>query len=186
MVAWELVELAWTEEGENWQDEKLDGGPFELEEPPDGVVWTRADWQLPSEGMLSVTYRVTPRIHRFKDVLEAGMLDKLLDLMQDRNVTDYGLRLLKLAAQEFWFTSEYVGALLALMRDSTSKIEATVALLTRIVDPVNLAHSVLDWLTDREVHNVKAKMGEPYLCRWSEGGVTPSRHPYACFLISRN
>ena len=27
----------------------LDGDKFELDEPPPGVVWTRADYQLPSE-----------------------------------------------------------------------------------------------------------------------------------------
>eukprot|EP01051_Picozoa_sp_SAG22_P010014 SAG22_NODE_875_length_6716_cov_2.927006_5_plen_170_part_00 len=53
MVAWELVELAWNEDGENWNDETLDGDPFELEEPPPGVVWTRADYQLPWEGVSS-------------------------------------------------------------------------------------------------------------------------------------
>ena len=32
-VAWELVELAWAEDGENWQDESIDGAAFELREP---------------------------------------------------------------------------------------------------------------------------------------------------------
>lgn len=39
----------------NRQDETLDGDKFELDEPPPGVVWTRADYQLPSEGVLKVT-----------------------------------------------------------------------------------------------------------------------------------
>lgn len=51
MVAWELVELAWEDDGENLQDEMLDGSPFELEEPEPGEVWTRADHPtLPDSG----------------------------------------------------------------------------------------------------------------------------------------
>eukprot|EP01052_Picozoa_sp_SAG31_P024418 SAG31_NODE_2076_length_6507_cov_3.611267_4_plen_598_part_00 len=159
-IAWELVELAWGEEGENWKHESLDGDAFELDEPPPGVIWTRADYQLPSEGVLKVTYRATPRVHRFKDVLEAGLLDKILDLMTHREVTDYGLRLLRLASEDFWFTADYAGALLSLMRDSTSRVEASVALLPRVVDQVNLTCHVLDWLTDREVFAVQQKMGQ--------------------------
>ena len=34
----ELVELAWTQPGENWKDETLDGKPFELTEPPEHKV----------------------------------------------------------------------------------------------------------------------------------------------------
>ena len=55
MVAWELVELAWEEDGENWADETLDHGEFNLEEPPLGVDWTRDDWQLPQSGVLRLT-----------------------------------------------------------------------------------------------------------------------------------
>ena len=108
MVAWELVDLAWTEEGENWSDETLDRGSFELDEPDPGEMWTRDDWSLPLSGILRVTYQATPRIKRFGDVVEAEMLDILLDLMQHKMVTDYGLRLLKLASMEFWLTAEYV------------------------------------------------------------------------------
>lgn len=43
-------------------------------------------------------------------------------------VTDYGLRLLRLAAEEFWFTADYVGALLSLMRDSTSRVRHCLSL----------------------------------------------------------
>lgn len=34
-----------------------------------------------------MTYRATPRVHRFKDVLEAGLLDKILDMMTHREVS---------------------------------------------------------------------------------------------------
>lgn len=51
MVAWELVELAWADDGENLQDEQIDGSPFDLDEPQPGEVWTRADHPtLPDSG----------------------------------------------------------------------------------------------------------------------------------------
>ena len=54
-VAWELVELAWIESGENWFDETLDGQPYDLPEPGEGETWTRQDFQLPPQGVLKVT-----------------------------------------------------------------------------------------------------------------------------------
>lgn len=41
MVAYELVELAWVEEGENWQDEMMDGKKYELQVrcPPHGLSY---------------------------------------------------------------------------------------------------------------------------------------------------
>jgi hypothetical protein len=43
-----------TVDGENWEGEQIDGKPFELEEPNPGEVWTRDDYDLPQEGVLSV------------------------------------------------------------------------------------------------------------------------------------
>ena len=50
MVAYELIELAWNEEGENMENEKLDGVTFDLAEPPgfkDGRVVDH--YRLPDE-----------------------------------------------------------------------------------------------------------------------------------------
>ena len=69
MVANELVDLAWVEEGENWKDETLDEKEYELPEPPTGEVWTRDDYKLPEEGLLEVTYLSTKRTPKMSDVL---------------------------------------------------------------------------------------------------------------------
>ena len=171
MVAWELVELAWADEGENWADETLDGGHFDLDEPEPGETWTRADWQLPGDGILRLTYRDTPDIKRFTDVVEAEMMYQLLDLMQHKMVTDYGLRLLKLASQEFWLTAEYAASFFGLMRDSESRIAATVAMLPRVVDTINISRGLLDWLTDNEYKAVEKKLG-PELFHFVQGNPT--------------
>jgi hypothetical protein len=41
---------------------------FELPEPPEGVVWTREDYRLPEEGVLSLRYRPTKRVPRMEQV----------------------------------------------------------------------------------------------------------------------
>eukprot|EP01050_Picozoa_sp_SAG11_P010651 SAG11_NODE_1080_length_5962_cov_7.764284_1_plen_1743_part_00 len=80
MVANELVDLAWVEEGENWKDETLDGAPFELPEPPPGETWTRDDYKLPEEGVLQVTYLSTKRTPKMSDVMSKATFTALLRL----------------------------------------------------------------------------------------------------------
>jgi Ran GTPase-activating protein (RanGAP) involved in mRNA processing and transport len=160
MVAWELVELAWTEEGENWSDEKIDGAVFELDEPGPGEIWQRADHPtLPDSGMLEVNYTNTPRVPRFKDVLEPAMLIRLLEMMTQKEVTDHGMNLLRLAAQEFWFTAQYVGMLLKMQKDGESRVMAITALYPRIVDIANVQFHVLDYLTKSEVRKLESNLG---------------------------
>ena len=160
MVAWELVELAWAEEGENWSDECLDGAKFDLEEPAPGEIWQRADHQvLPDSGLLELNYTNTPRVPRFKDVLEPPMLIRLIEMMTEKEVVDNGMALLRLAAKEFWFTAEYVGLLLKMQKDSESRIIAAAALYPRIVDIANVQYHVLDYLTKQETRKLESQLG---------------------------
>ena len=99
----ELVELAWREVGENWEDEQLDGKAFELPEPPEGVVWTREDYRLPETGILSLKYKPTKRVPRMEQVIDEPMFEALCMMMQDKHVTDQGYGLVKLASEECVF-----------------------------------------------------------------------------------
>jgi hypothetical protein len=74
VVANELVELAWREAGENVMDEKLNDKAYHLPEPPEDVVWTRDDFNLPERGVLSLTYISTKRPPRMEDVIEDPVL----------------------------------------------------------------------------------------------------------------
>ena len=107
-VAWELVELAWTEQGENWLNETLDGKPYNLPEPEQDETWTRQDFQLPHEGVLSVQYVVTAKVPRFSNCIDEEMFEVLTAMMY-RSPSDHGLRIVKLAACEFYFTARYIG-----------------------------------------------------------------------------
>ena len=74
----------------------------------DGEYWTRDDYRLPETGVLTLTYRDTPNVPRMEDVVDEGMLKLIVRYMQHRTVADQGLSLLRLAAQEFFFSSEQV------------------------------------------------------------------------------
>ena len=56
------------------------------------------------------------------------MLQQLLILMTHKSVTDGGVKMLKLASLEFFFTANMVGNLIALMKDSVSRAEVACAL----------------------------------------------------------
>eukprot|EP01043_Picozoa_sp_COSAG02_P006480 COSAG02_NODE_185_length_30442_cov_59.370168_7_plen_1112_part_00 len=158
--AWGLVELAWDEDGENWIGEQYDGRPYDLEEPPPGEIWTRERFQLPETGELSLTYFSTMRRPRYTDVVEDPMLHQLLLLMSGKNVTDNGVKLLRLAAKEFFFTANMAGNLICLMKDNVSRTQIACALIPRIVDPVNVISQTYSVLTDAELVSVEKNMGK--------------------------
>ena len=141
-VANELVELAWTQPGENWKDETLeiDGKKeaYELIEPEPGQVLTREDFKLPEEGVLSVTYVPTARVSRRTDVLTASTFFELISLI-NRSVNDTDrLALTKLAAAEFYFTAEHSATLMTMFpAGGMLRVDVTASLLPRTVDVVN-------------------------------------------------
>ena len=157
--AWGLVELAWDEDGENWIGETYNGAPYDLDEPPAGEIWTREKFQLPLDGELALTYFSTMRMARYSDVIERDMLQQLLMLMTHKSVTDGGVKILKLAAHEFFFTANMVGNLITLMKDSINRIEVACALLPRVVDTVNIVTQAFDVLTNGELAVMEKNMG---------------------------
>ena len=56
MVACELVELAWREQGENWRDATLDGKPFALPSDLASAGFASLRDVLPAEGLLQLSY----------------------------------------------------------------------------------------------------------------------------------
>ena len=163
-VAWELVELAWKEEGENWDGETIDNQPFDLLEPEVGEVWGRdpsfgpGKWyQLPAEGVLRVTYIQTPKVPRFADCIDAEMVDKLIELMSDKLINDNGTMLVNLASFDFYFTAQIACTLTILTRDTLNKITAMSALIPRIIDPINMSSDCYDWMTVSEISALEGR-----------------------------
>jgi Ran GTPase-activating protein (RanGAP) involved in mRNA processing and transport len=159
MVAWELVELAWEEKDENWENEMLDGQPYDLEEPGPGEIWSRDDFQLPDTGILTLVYHSSTRVKRFSDVMDIEMLYRLIDMMSGMQ-SEKAMNLLRLAGMEFWFTAEYVGILLQVLPDGQARVEAMSFLLMRIVDHCNITAECFDLLTDSEMKHLEQRVGQ--------------------------
>ena len=69
------VKSRWCEEGDNWKNELLDGKHFDLPEPEPGEYWTRDDYTLPEEGILTLTYLPCARSARSCTISDPGLTD---------------------------------------------------------------------------------------------------------------
>lgn len=94
-VANELLQMAWAEEGENWEGETLDGQAYSVPEPPPGILWSREDFSLPEEGILKLKYVCAPRLPKMRHIIATKFLRSLTAMMDDRALVDQGLGLLK-------------------------------------------------------------------------------------------
>ena len=163
-VANGLAELAWQEDEQNWDDEKtkLDGSLFDLPEPDRGIVWTRDQNSsiLPEEGVLEIHYRSTLRRPRMSDVMAAVAFEAMVVMMSDRTLTDHGMALVRLGANNFLFSAAQVGSLVRHFPDAASRIEMVSRMLPQVVDQVNATSEVLDRLTEHELRGVEVKMGD--------------------------
>jgi hypothetical protein len=104
-------------------------------------------------------YKDTPNVPRFHDVIEPGMLTLVLNMMTDKEVTDNGMSLLRLASREFYFTAEYAGLFLQMCKDTTTRVDVMTSMYPRIVDHVNVQHMCFDFLTRAEVGNLERNLG---------------------------
>jgi Ran GTPase-activating protein (RanGAP) involved in mRNA processing and transport len=160
VVANELVELAWKQDGENWESETLDGKPFSLPEPEPGEVWYRDDFALPEEGVLELTFVPTKRVPRMENVVSARVLSLLVSMMRHKAITDQGLQILRLACAELFFSSEQVAELISYFTDSPTRVTALAFLQQRIVDYMNWTSIVYSAMTDGELSALEQKIGQ--------------------------
>ena len=163
-VANGLAELAWQEDEQNWDDEKttLDGAVFDLPEPDRGIIWTRDEKKsiLPEEGVLEIHYRSTLRRPRMSDVMAPVTFEALVVMMSDRTLTDHGMTLVHLAANNFLFSAVQVGSIVRHFPDAASRIEMVSFMLPQVVDQCNVTSEILDRLTEQELRGVEVKMGD--------------------------
>lgn len=160
VVANELVELAWKQDGENWANETLDGKPFSLPEPEPGEIWYRDEFALPEEGVLELTFVPTKRVPRMENVVSARVLTLLVQMMRHKAVTDQGLQILRLACSELFFSCEQATELISNFSDSPTRVTALALLQQRIVDYMNLTRIVYSEMTDAELSALEQKIGQ--------------------------
>lgn len=79
--------------------------------------------------------------------------------MSDKMLVDKGLSIVRLAAQEFYFTSEYVGTLIGKFRDTMARVEAAAALVPRAVDVCNWNAEIFSRLNQGEFARLETRMG---------------------------
>lgn len=160
VVANELVELAWKQDGENWENETLDGQPFSLPEPAPGEVWYRDEFALPENGVLELTFVPTKRVPRMESVVSARVLDRLEAMMNHPAVTDQGLGILRLACSELFFSCAHAARFLSRFTDSPTRVTAVALLQQRIVDYMNLTAVIYSLMTDGELSALEQKIGQ--------------------------
>ena len=166
MCAYELLELAWNEEGENMKNETLDGQPFNLAEPngfKDGRVTDY--YRLPDEysepetpHCLKLQYESTRTAPHGEDKINPRQWQLLTSLMEGAGSMAVGV--LEVAASVCYFDVEQAKELVHIVRHCAgNRVEATVPLLSRLVDPINLIN-LFNLLSDGELHTLKNRVGD--------------------------
>ena len=166
MCAYELLELAWNEEGENMKNETLDGSPFNLAEPDgfkDGRVTDH--YRLPdeyaedeTEHLLKLEYESTRKCPHPEDKINDRQWRMLTSLMGEASAMAVGV--LEVAASVTYFDVDQAKELVNIIRNQCgNRVEATVPLLSRLVDPINLIN-LFNLLSDSELHTLKNRVGD--------------------------
>ena len=140
------------------ENEKLDGKPFDLPEPPEDELWGREEFSLPEEGTLDVTYRTTRRVPRMEHVLYHGMFEVLMRFLKVGEPPR--LQMVQLASSEFFFNSEHTMKILQMFTDVHSRVACLGFLLHRTVDYVNWCSVIFAQLSDNEMQRLEAKLGD--------------------------
>ena len=163
MVAHELVELAWLEEGENWQDEKMNGTPYNLQEPEDlGIQFGRTDrlvdyFELPEEGRLTLKYASTRRRPKMTDAATPTQIAMFKNLMKESAMA--AELALKAACSVCYLTVAQAESLVEEVNlHAGDRVDAVIFMLPRIID-VDKVPLLLNVLSDAELQTLAGRVG---------------------------
>jgi len=171
MVAHELVELAWLEEGENWQDEKFGKDvdslkPYELKEPEDlGIEFGRTDrlvdhFELPEEGILSLKYASTRRTPKMEDAATDKQIETFIGLMKESAMA--AELALKAACSICYLTTTQAKTLVKEINlHAGDRVDAVIFMLPRIIDVAKIP-KLLNVLSDEELRNLQGRVGADF------------------------
>jgi len=163
MVAHELVELAWLEEGENWQDEQMNGSPYNLQEPEDlGITFGRTDrlvdyFELPEEGRLTLKYSSTRRRPKMEDAATEKQIMTFKNLMKESAMA--AELALKAACSICYLTVAQGQSLVEEINfHAGDRVDAVIFMLPRIID-VEKVPLLLNVLSDGELQTLAGRVG---------------------------
>ena len=159
MVAYELVELAFLEDGENWKDEQLDGKKYELEEPKH---FTREDrlcdhFELPETGILSLSYHSTRRRPKLGDAATGSQIETFKTLMTDSMAAELALNVA--CSICYFMTSQAIELVSVIGSHAGDKIDAVIALLPRVIDAEKIP-VLLNLLNDPDLLTLMGRVGQ--------------------------
>ena len=162
-VAMELVELAWVEEGENWENEQLDGKPYDLKEPEDlGIEFGRTSrlvdfFELPEEGTLSLRYASTRRRPKMGDEATDKQMDTFIRLMSESAMAAE-LALKAACAICYVTVSQATELVNAINLNAGDRVDAVIFMLPRIIDAEKIPQ-LMSTLTDAELDTLSGRVG---------------------------
>ena len=156
MIAKSLQELAYTQGGECWRGEKLDGVFFDF--PEDDPM----AWDVPEEGILELAFVSN------KPLENSEMNASQFEIIK-RQITNKGSGhgdnqaqgLISQLSNTFAFNSSQVGEIIENFENSSSKVSVATRLFTQVIDTDN-AEKLLSKLNQLERKQVEKKLGQFY------------------------
>lgn len=155
MIAKSLQELAYTQGGECWRGEKLNGVFFDF--PEDDPM----AWSCPEEGILELAFVSNRPIENSE--MNANQFSILKEQLKrsgkhdERNASN----IVKSLSETFAFNSEQVGEVIDEFESSDSKVVVATRLFTQVSDAEN-AEKLLSKLNQLERKQVEKRLGQFY------------------------
>ena len=156
MIATSLQDLAYTQGGECWRGEKLNGEFFDFPET-DPMAW-----EVPEEGILELAFVSN------KPLANSEMNESQFKVLKDqlarteRDDDRKAKSLVKHLTDTFAFNSAQVGEMIDEFENSSSKVTVATRLFTQVSDNNNNAERLLSKLNQLERKQVEKKLGQFY------------------------
>ncbi|GMH50206.1 hypothetical protein TL16_g00716 [Triparma laevis f. inornata] len=155
MIATSLQELAYTQGGECWRGEKLDGEFFDFPETDPYA------WQVPHEGILELAYVSNKPLENSEMNADQFKVLKSQISRSDKEDDRRATSLVKQLSDTFAFNSSQVGEMIDEFENSNSKVVVATRLFTQVSDTDN-AERLLAKLNQLERKQVEKKLGQFY------------------------
>ena len=155
MIAKSLQELAYTQGGECWRGEKIDGVVFDF--PEDDPM----AWDVPEEGILELAFVSNKPLENSE--MNESQFEIIKNQINKKGKQDENKAqgLISQLSNTFAFNSSQVGEIIENFENSTSKVSVATRLFTQVTD-TNNAEKLLSKLNQLERKQVEKKLGQFY------------------------
>ena len=154
-IATSLQELAYTQGGECWRGEKIDGEYFDFPET-DPMAW-----EMPEEGILELAFVSNKPLENSEMNADQFKIVKMNISRNEKADDRRATSLVKQLSDTFAFNSAQVGEMIDEFENSNSKVIVATRLFTQVSDTDN-AEKMLAKLNQLERKQVEKKLGQFY------------------------